>query len=211
MLFIAITFFCITLLCKTKNFYWFEKAASRHWKIYIMKKLSGHTHTYRVASRIYRITSSSSSRFAWYELLMNQEGRKMSLTDGMETRLSSGEYSLTCFPIYSLQAALPWMFTHRNVNNLVFASQVIISSKLQTYLDHLRWGTVGKCTIEDCDWCLILFIAIGARFGVYAPKCKQFISHRTCLQKKLKIHVSSIQFSLPFSSNLVNIDRWFDK
>ena len=94
------------------------------------------------------------------------------------------EYSLTCFPIYSLQSALPWMFTHQNVNNLVFASQVIISSKLQTYLDHLRWGTVGKCTIEDFDWCLILFIAIGARFGVYAPKCKQFISHRTCLQKK---------------------------
>ena len=121
------------------------------------------------------------------------------------------EYSLTCFPIYSLQSALPWMFTHRNVKNLVFASQVIISSKLQTYLDHLRWGTVGKCTIEDCDWCLILFIAIGARFGVYAPKCKQFISHLTCLRKKLEIHVSNIQFSLPFSSNLVNIDRWFDK
>ena len=148
---------------------------------------------------------------------MNQEGRKMSLTDGMETRLSSGEYSRTkriltnMLPNLLIASSAPWMFTHRNVNNLVFASQVIISSKLQTYLDHLRWGTVGKCTIEDCDWRLILFIAIGARFGVYAPKCKQFISHRTCLQKKLKIHVSSIQFSLPFSSNLVNIDRWFDK
>ena len=39
---------------------------------------------------------------------------------------------------YSLQSALPKMFTSRNVNNLVFASQVMISSKLQTYLDHLR-------------------------------------------------------------------------
>ena len=68
------------------------------------------------------------------------------------------EYSLTCFPIYSLQSALPWMFTHQNVNNLVFASQVIISSKLQTYLDHLRWGTVGKCTIED--WIDVLFYSL---------------------------------------------------
>ena len=39
---------------------------------------------------------------------------------------------------YSLQSALPKMITSRNVNNLVFASQVMISSKLQTYLDHLR-------------------------------------------------------------------------
>ena len=39
---------------------------------------------------------------------------------------------------YSLQSAPPKMFTSRNVNILVFASQVMISSKLQTYLDHLR-------------------------------------------------------------------------
>ena len=110
------------------------------------------------------------------------------------------EYSLTCFPIYSLQSALPWMFTHRNVNNLVFASQVIISSKLQTYLDHLRWGTVGKCTIEDCDWCLILFIAIGARFGVYAPECKQFISHLRVFKKNLKFMYPTFNFPFLFQA-----------
>ena len=36
---------------------------------------------------------------------------------------------------YSLQSALPKIFTSRNVNNLVFASQLMISSKLRTYLD----------------------------------------------------------------------------
>ena len=66
----------------------------------------------------------------------------MSLTQGIETRVSLSEwrnkYSLISLSIYSLESALPKMFTTRNVNNLVFASQVIISSKLRTYLDHLR-------------------------------------------------------------------------
>ena len=33
------------------------------------------------------------------------------------------------------------MLAQRNVNYLVFASLVTISSKLRTYLDHLRWGS----------------------------------------------------------------------
>ena len=41
------------------------------WK----KKLSCYTRASRVASRIFRITSSS-SRFAWFELLMNQLGKE---------------------------------------------------------------------------------------------------------------------------------------
>ena len=51
------------------------------------KKLSCYTHACRVALRIYWIASSS-SRFAWFELLMNQLGRKMSLTQGIETHVS---------------------------------------------------------------------------------------------------------------------------
>lgn len=114
MLFIAITFFCITLLCKTKNFYWFEKAASRHWKIYIMKKLSGHTHTYRVASRIYRITSSSSSRFAWYESRMNidESGRKENVT---YTR-----HANTCIIKWVTKRILTNMLPNLFINNICF-------------------------------------------------------------------------------------------
>ena len=71
---------------------------------------------------------------------MNQLRRKMSVTQGIETRVSLSEkkYPLICFSSYSLQSALPEMFTSRNVNNLVFVSQVMISSKLQIYLDHLQ-------------------------------------------------------------------------
>ena len=66
----------------------FEKAARRQRKIYLM--LPCYTHACPVASRIYWITSSS-SRYAWYELLMNQLGRKMSLTQGIETHVSLSE------------------------------------------------------------------------------------------------------------------------
>lgn len=38
------------------------------------------------------------------------------------------------------------MFTQQNANSLVFASQVTISSKLQTYLEHPQWGSEGTCT-----------------------------------------------------------------
>ena len=74
---------------------------------------------------------------------MNQLRRKMSITQGIETRVSLSEkkYPLICFSSYSLQSALPEVFTSRNVNNvnnLVFVSQVMISSKLQIYLDHLQ-------------------------------------------------------------------------
>ena len=55
---------------------------------------------------------------------------------------------LICFSIYSLQSAFPKMFTSRNINNLVFASQVMISSKRQTYLDYLRLGSEGKCIFQ---------------------------------------------------------------
>ena len=74
--------------CVKQRTFRFEKAASRQRKIYIMKKVSCYTYVCHVATRIYLITnssSSSSSRFAWFELLMNQLGRKMSLTQGIET------------------------------------------------------------------------------------------------------------------------------
>ena len=60
------------------------------------------------SSMLYRFVSSS-SRFPCSDLLMNQGGRKVSLTKGIETRVTSNEheYSLICFPIYSLQSALP--------------------------------------------------------------------------------------------------------
>ena len=51
------------------------------------KKLSCYTHVCRVASLIDWIASSS-NRFAWFELLMKQRGRKISLTQGIETRVS---------------------------------------------------------------------------------------------------------------------------
>ena len=56
-----------------------EKAASRQWKIYIMKKSNHVTLTHVTLREMFWITSSS-SRFAWFELLMNRLGRKMSLT-----------------------------------------------------------------------------------------------------------------------------------
>ena len=74
--------------CVKQRTFRFEKAANRQRKIYIMKKVSCYTYVCHVATRIYLITnssSSSSSRFAWFELLMNQLGGKMSLTQGIET------------------------------------------------------------------------------------------------------------------------------
>ena len=56
---------------------------------------------------------------------MNQLGRKMSVTQGIETQVSlieqQNKYPLICFSIYSLQSALPKVFTLLNANNLVFA------------------------------------------------------------------------------------------
>ena len=113
------------------------------------KKLSCYTRASRVASRIFRITSSS-SRFAWYELLMNQLGKEnvtyLRHPNTIFIEQVTKQILTNILPNYSLQSALPKMFTSRNVNNLVFASQVMISSKLQTYLDHLQWGSERKYT-----------------------------------------------------------------
>ena len=56
----------------------------------------------------------------------------MSVTQGIETRVSFSEkkYPLICLSSYSLQSALPEMFTSRNVNNLLFASQVMKSTSI---------------------------------------------------------------------------------
>ena len=62
----------------------------RQRKIYITKKSNHVTITQVSLRKIFWITSSS-SRFTWFELLMNQLGRKMSLTQGIETRVSLSE------------------------------------------------------------------------------------------------------------------------
>ena len=62
----------------------------RQRKIYITKKSNHVTLTQVSLRKIFWITSSS-SRFTWFELLMNQLGRKMSLTQGIETRVSLSE------------------------------------------------------------------------------------------------------------------------
>ena len=65
----------------------FEKAASRQQKIPIMRK-----HYTRMSHCFENFwITSSSSRFAWFELLMNQLGRKMSVTQGIKTWLSLSE------------------------------------------------------------------------------------------------------------------------
>ena len=60
----------------------FENAASGERKIYIEKK-SHHATVTHVAS-----LRKFSSRIAGFELLMNQLGKRMSITHGIETRVS---------------------------------------------------------------------------------------------------------------------------
>ena len=141
LLFSAIIFFCISLLYETKDFKVWKSGEKTTENLHNEKKLSCYTRASRVASRIFRITSSS-SRFAWFELLMSQLGKE-NVTYLRHRNTSFMEQVtkqiLTNMLLnYWLQSALPKVFTSRNVNNLLFASQVMISSKLQTYLDHLR-------------------------------------------------------------------------
>ena len=94
---------------------------------------------------------------------------------------------------YSLQSALPKIFTSRNVNNLVFASQLMISSKPRTYLD-----TFDEDQKEN-------------KSKIYhQPMVLMFCLHctRRRVLKKLELHVSCCKiFRSHFSSNLVNIDQ----
>ena len=75
LLFSAINFFCISLLYETKDFKVWKSGEKTTENLHNEKKLSCYTRASRVASRIFRITSSS-SRFAWFELLMNQLGKE---------------------------------------------------------------------------------------------------------------------------------------
>ena len=75
LLFSAISFFCISLLYETKDFKVWKSGEKTTENLHNEKKLSCYTRASRVASRIFRITSSS-SRFAWFELLMNQLGKE---------------------------------------------------------------------------------------------------------------------------------------
>ena len=75
LLFSAISFFCISLLYETKVFKAWKSGEKATENLHSEKKLSCYTRASRVASRIFRITSSS-SRFAWFELLMNQLGKE---------------------------------------------------------------------------------------------------------------------------------------
>ena len=157
---------------------------------YLREKLPCYTHACRVASRFIWITSSRST-FAWF---VDESAGKENVSYSRHRNTSFIErvtkQVLQCFSIYSLQLALPKMFTSRNVNNLVFASQLVISSKLQAYLDHLRLGSEGKYIFQESELCSVLFIAIGARFSVYAPECKQFHCTRRRVLNKLELHVS---------------------
>ena len=74
--------YSFVLHCVKQRTFRFEKVVSRQQKIYIMKKVSCYTCACRITSWIYWImssSSSSSSQFSWFELLMSQLGRKMSL------------------------------------------------------------------------------------------------------------------------------------
>ena len=70
------------------------------------------------------------------------------------------------------------MFTQQNVNYLVFASLVMISSKLWTYLDHLWWGSeaIPFKIVND-----VLFYSLqSALASAFTHRnVKSFISHRT--------------------------------
>ena len=81
-------FLCVTLLGKTRNFSIWKSDDTG--KFTWWKKPSCYTHTRRITSLIYRITSSS-SRFSWSKLLMNLKERKISLIQGIETHVSSSE------------------------------------------------------------------------------------------------------------------------
>ena len=99
-----------------------EKAARRKRKIYIMKKSMLHSRKSRRFAN-FRITSSS-SRFAWFELLMNQLGKEnvtyLRHPNTIFIEQVTKQILTNILPNYSLQSALPKMFTSRNVNNLVF-------------------------------------------------------------------------------------------
>ena len=70
------------------------------------------------------------------------------------------------------------MLAQRNVNYLVFASLVTISSKLRTYLDHLRWGSeaIPSKIVNDVSF-YSLQSALASAFT--HRNVNSFISHRT--------------------------------
>ena len=70
------------------------------------------------------------------------------------------------------------MLAQRNVNYLVFASLVMISSKLRTYLDHLRWGSeaIPFKIVNDVSF-YSLKSALASAFT--HRNVNSFISHRT--------------------------------
>ena len=70
------------------------------------------------------------------------------------------------------------MLAQRNVNYLVFASLVMISSKLRTYLDHLRWGSeaIPFKIVNDVSF-YSLQSALASAFT--HRNVNSFISHRT--------------------------------
>ena len=70
------------------------------------------------------------------------------------------------------------MFTQQDVNYLVFASLVMISSKLRTYLDHLRWGSeaIPFKIVNDVSF-YSLQSALASAFT--HRNVDSFISHRT--------------------------------
>ena len=70
------------------------------------------------------------------------------------------------------------MFTQQDVNYLVFASLVMISSKLRTYLDHLRWGSeaIPFKIVNDVSF-YSLQSALASAFT--HRNVNSFISHRT--------------------------------
>ena len=98
LLFSAISFFCISLLYETKDFKVWKSGEKTTENLHNEKKLSCYTRASRVASRIFRITSSS-SRFAWFEL-MNQLGKEnvtcLRTTSYILMRLMSKSRARTC-------------------------------------------------------------------------------------------------------------------
>ena len=65
----------------------------RVWRLHWWRMDAGHEYQWQTGNTnsfgcVHFWITSSSSRFAWFELLMNQMRRKMSVTQGIETRVS---------------------------------------------------------------------------------------------------------------------------
>ena len=83
---------------------------------------------------------------------MIQEGMKMSPMQGIETRVLLASNEAKYFKIFFIAISAPWMFTHLNINNLVFASHVTVLRNFKlvsiTFGEELKENILFKIVID---------------------------------------------------------------